>query len=89
MQLAKVVGNIVSTIKLEPLHGHKLMLVQYIDLEGEAVGKEQIAIDTVDAGIGDLVLVNQDGGASLIIMENDDEIVDFTICGIVDRIDID
>ncbi|NLC40048.1 MAG: EutN/CcmL family microcompartment protein [Clostridiaceae bacterium] len=89
MQIAKVVGNVVSTVKLKQLYGHKLMLVQYLDLDGQAVGKEQIVIDAVDSGIGDTVLVNQDGGAGLIILRDKEAVVDFTICGIIDRIDVD
>ena len=57
MQIARVVGTTVATIKDEQLVGRKLMIVREADERGNAVGKPYVAVDTVDAGAGDLVLV--------------------------------
>ena len=65
MLLAKVKGNIVSTQKNENLKGHKLLLIHPIDLEGNYLGeKDIIAIDLIDSGIGDTVIVTQGRGCS-------------------------
>ena len=64
MILAKVKGNIVATQKNSYLVGHKLLTVHPIDLNGKYIGKKDVvALDTVDAGIGDTVLVVQEGAA--------------------------
>jgi microcompartment protein CcmK/EutM len=83
--LARVVGNVVSTIRPESHVGHKLMIVEYIGLDGKPYGARQIAMDMADAGVGDIVLVNVDGGAALMIIGDKKAIVDNTICGFVDH----
>ena len=54
----------VSTVKHEMHTGMKMMMVEFIDLEGNPVGSQQIAVDNACAGVGDIVLVNTDGGAA-------------------------
>lgn len=85
MKLAKVVGNVVSTIKYPGFAGQKLMIVDYLDEDGHLTGKQDIAFDVADAGIGDVVLVNVDGGAASIVL-GDEFIGDLTICGVIDRV---
>ncbi len=89
MLLAKVVGNVVSTIKPESHHGRKLMMVEFIGLDNKPYGTRQIVIDAADAGVGDTVLVNVDGGASLMILDDKNALVDMTICGVVDHFDVE
>ncbi len=84
MRLAKVVGNVVSTIKEEGYTGYKLMLVQYLEPDSTPTGPRMIAFDCADAGIGDIVLVNIDGGAGNMLLDDDHVIVDLVICGLVD-----
>lgn len=62
MKIAQVTGSIVSTMKLETYTGLKLLLVQPLDLDFNPRGDEIIAVDNVDAGIGDRVLILQEGG---------------------------
>jgi microcompartment protein CcmK/EutM len=69
---------------MESHHGHKLMLVEYIGLDGKPYGARQIAMDAADAGVGDIVLVNVDGGASQMIVGDNKAVVDNTICGVID-----
>lgn len=88
MLLAKVVGNVVSTIKPQSHHGKKLMMIELIGLDGKPYGARQIAIDAANAGLGDTVLVNVDGGAALMILEDKTAIADMTICGVVDHFDV-
>lgn len=85
MRLARVVGNVVSTVKEEGFNGYKLMLVEYFDpVTGEPQGPRMIAFDCADAGIGDTVIVNIDGGAGNMLLNDDYAIVDLVICGVVD-----
>ena len=84
MKLARVVGNVVSTVKEQTHEGYKLMLVQYIDAKGEPDGPRLIAFDCAHVGIGDLVIVNIDGGAAKMLLDDDEIICDLTICGVVD-----
>lgn len=89
MFLALVKGNIVSTHKDENLIGQKLLLVHPIDLEQNLVGKKDvIALDLIDSGIGDIVIVVQEGDAVQQILGNSVTPVNTMIIGVVDNIDI-
>ncbi len=85
MKIARVVGNVVSTIKEETYNGYKLMIVEYLDENGKPEGSRVIAFDAAQAGIGDIVLVNVDGGAANMMLDKD-IIADLTICGVLDSI---
>lgn len=84
MKLGKVTGTVVSTIKYEKYVGCKLLKVRHLTLEGELTGEELVALDAADAGLGDIVLINNDGGAAQMIMEDKKLIASVTICGVVD-----
>ncbi len=87
--LAKVRGNIVSTQKNVYLKGHKLLLIKQINLDGNFIGsKDIIALDLVDAGIGDTVLVVQEGSAVKQILGHRNAPVHTIIVAIVDEIDV-
>lgn len=88
MVLAKVKGNVVSTHKNEHLNGNKLMIVHQIDLDGKFIGKQDVvAIDLIDSGIGDTVLLVQEGDAVQQIIKNKKAPVHSIIVAIVDKID--
>lgn len=89
MKLARVVGNVVSTVKESTHKNYKLMIIEYIDENGKASGARQIAFDAADAGVGDVVLINVDGGAAKQILADAKIIADLTICGVVDHIAFD
>lgn len=84
MKLARVVGNVVSTIKDESYQGYKLMIVEYLDERGEPDGARQIVFDSGHAGVGDLVLVVLDGGAANMTLEDEAVIADAVIVGVLD-----
>lgn len=88
MLLALVTGNLWATCKEENFKGEKLMIVQPVDLDGKADGPELVAVDRVGAGVGELVLVLQEGGSARMIMEKDKAPVEAIIVGIVDRVDL-
>jgi len=89
MILAKVIGNVVSTQKNKNLRGHKLLLVKEIDLESNFINNEDtLAIDLIDAGIGDIVLVAREGDAVKQVLKNDISPINTVIIAIVDNFDI-
>lgn len=87
MQLAKVIGNVVSTFKHSSLNGHKLMLIQPLNQDLSKKGKVIIAIDTVQAGEGDLVLLLSEGTSARQILQTKDDPIRALIVGIVDSVD--
>ena len=84
MKIAQVTGTVVSTIKYEKYVGIKLLRVRHLTLEGQLTGEELIALDAAEAGVGDIVLVNNDGGAAQMITGDKTLIASVTICGVVD-----
>ncbi|PKP54837.1 hypothetical protein CVT91_17960 [Candidatus Atribacteria bacterium HGW-Atribacteria-1] len=87
MILGKVIGNVVSTIKLPVYQGYKILIVQPVNDKEEPQGESVLALDTVQAGVGDTVLVIDEGNSSRLIMNNSTAPVRTMIVGIVDAID--
>ena len=87
MDLARVVGTVVCTLKNESLSGRKLLLVQPITETGRDTGKLLIAIDAVGAGAGERVFYVTGKEASFAVLP-DHVPSDAASVGIVDRIDL-
>jgi microcompartment protein CcmK/EutM len=87
MLIARVIGTTVSTIKDPKLTGQKLLIVRQTDEHGEAFGKPYVAIDTVDAGVGDLVLTAAGSSARQTVMTKDTP-VDAVIMSIIDSLQV-
>ncbi len=91
MFIGKVTGNVVSTQKVKTVTGRKLLLVQAMNVKGdapgvlEATGRTAVAIDTVGAGEGELVLVTQ-GSSARLTETTGDVPTDAVIIGIIDAI---
>jgi len=83
MQLARVIGNVVATVKNDSLVGRKLLVVQTLNKDLEPQGKPLVAIDSVGAGIGELVFWCRGKEASF-PFKREDTPTDCTIVGIVD-----
>jgi microcompartment protein CcmK/EutM len=88
MLIARVIGTTVSTIKDEKLVGRKLMVCRPTDEKGVASGKPYVAIDTLDAGVGDLVLTAAGSSARQTTITKDTP-VDAVIMGIIDSLEVD
>ena len=88
MTLAKVIGNVVSTIKLPIYEGFKILVVQPVNPTGEPKGKTLLALDTVQAGEGDTVLVLQEGNSARLIVGDDMAPMRCVIVGVVDEVEI-
>ena len=88
MIAGRVVASVVSTEKHAHYAGHKLLMVQPVDPAGKAAGKPILAVDGVQAGIGDLVLVVDEGGSARGVVGDEGAVTIRTaICGIIDSID--
>ena len=83
MQLARVIGNVVSTIKNESLEARKLLIVQTLNADLKPTGKPLIALDSVGAGVGELVFWCRGKEASF-PFKREDTPTDCTIVGIID-----
>jgi ethanolamine utilization protein EutN len=86
MILGKIVGNVVSTIKLEIYHGYKILIVQPIGPDGSSRGGSFLAIDTVQAGPGDTVIVIDEGNSARQIIDDKTAPVRSVIAGVVDEV---
>ena len=88
MILAKVLGNIVASQKNVRYENARIMLCEQISPEGEAIGPTMLALDSVDAGVGDTVLIVQEGwGASTSATGKAGAAIDSAIVGVVDHIE--
>ena len=89
MFIARVVGDVVSTHRHETVGFRKLLLVRRLDLDGAEEGTEVIALDVIGVGVGERVLVVQEGGAARSLLENERSPAQAVIVGVVDRLDLE
>ncbi len=83
MQIARVIGTVVSTVKNESLEGRKFLIVQTLDAKLKEKGSPMIALDAVGAGVGELVFWCRGKEASF-PFKRDETPTDCTIVGIID-----
>ncbi len=89
MILGDVIGVMVATIKHASLEGRRLLLVHPVTPEGERTGQAEIALDTVDAGVGDRVLVTQEGHAGEAVIGKKGIPVRSLITAVVDQVEVE
>jgi microcompartment protein CcmK/EutM len=89
MFIARVIGEVVSTIHHEALSSLKLLVVEKLSPEGDSLGDTLLAVDSVDAGVGDTVLIMDEGSSAALITALDDPPIRTVIVGVVDEIDIE
>ncbi len=87
MILAKVVGTVVATRKDERLVASKLLVARPLDSSGQPDGNYLVAVDTVNAGLGDTVLIVS-GSSARMAEGYKDSPIDAAIIGVIDQIDI-
>ena len=88
MKIAKVVGTVVSTISAPVFDGQRLLLCDYVDPTGEPTGDYVIAVDVVDAGSGETVLVLDEGNGARQIVEMKIAPIRAVVVGVVDEINL-
>jgi ethanolamine utilization protein EutN len=87
MKIALVIGSTISTIKDEVIRGRKLLIVRNADTTGTPTGEPYIAVDTVSAGAGDLVMVT-DGSSARFTNQTTNAPVDAVIVGVIDSLEM-
>ena len=89
MYLARVIGDVVSTHRHQHLGHRKLLLVRRLDLDDREEGAEVIALDVIGVGVGEKVLIVQEGNAARTLFRDTKIPVQAVVVGVVDRVDID
>jgi ethanolamine utilization protein EutN len=87
MKIALVIGSTISTIKDNAISGRKLLIVRDADTAGNEKGEPYVAVDTVSAGRGDLVLVT-DGSSARYTSQTNGAPVDAVIVGVIDSLEM-
>jgi ethanolamine utilization protein EutN len=86
MFLARVIGDVVATIKHPALAQRKLLLVQPLTGDGAPTGRPTIAVDSVDAGVGDHVLVADEGNSAAQVLQRPRGPIRTVVVGVVDEV---
>ena len=88
MQIARVIGTTISTIKDEKILGSKLLILRQTNEAGEFIGKPYVAVDLVDAGVNDLVLSGH-GSSARQTYQTKDCPVDAVVMAVIDFLEVD
>lgn len=88
MLIGKVIGDVVATRKHASHEGQKILYVQVLNLDGSARGNPVLALDAVDAGVGDRVLLTQDGWAAMSAVGQKLAPIDMAVIGVIDQVEL-
>ena len=88
MYIGRVSGTVVATIKHETFNGRKLLIVDQITPEGEETGAYDICVDHAQAGVGDIVLVLDEGTGARQVLQKKVAPIRAVVVGIVDNVEI-
>ncbi len=88
MRIGRVVGTVVSTINIDLLDDHRLLMCDLEDADGEVAGYT-IAIDVVDAGVGETVLILDEGNSARQILGRDWGAIRAVVVGVLDELVVD
>ena len=88
MLIARVLGEVVATQKHSSHEGRKVLVVQPLNLDGSARGDAVLALDAVDAGAGDRVLLITEGFSAMTSVERPQSPIDMAVVGFIDQIDL-
>ena len=89
MIIARVIGNVVASQKQASHEGKKILLLQPLDLEGQPMGDVVVALDAVDAGVGDRVLAVQEGFSAMTSVGHIESPIDAAVIGVIDMVEIE
>jgi ethanolamine utilization protein EutN len=89
MIIARVVGNLVATQKQSSHHGQKILLLQPLDLDGQPDGDVIVALDAVDAGVGNRVLAVQEGLSAMSAVGQVESPIDAAVVGVIDAVELE
>jgi ethanolamine utilization protein EutN len=86
MLIGKVIGDIVATQKAPSHEGHKILIVQPLNLDDTDRGDPVLALDAVDAGTGDRVLVVTEGWCAMTAVDREHAPIDMAVVGVIDTV---
>jgi ethanolamine utilization protein EutN len=88
MLIGRVIGDVVATQKAPSHEGCKILVVQPLNLDGSDRGDELLALDAVDAGVGDRVLVVTEGWGAMTAVGRQNAPIDMAVVGVIDSVDL-
>jgi ethanolamine utilization protein EutN len=88
MLIARIIGDVVATQKSPSHLGRKILVVQPLNLDGTDRGEPALALDAVNAGIGERVLVVTEGYCAMTAVGRPNSPIDMAVVGIVDEVDL-
>lgn len=88
MKIGRVIGRVWATAKDGHLHGRKILLVRPLDPDGRAKGEAYLAVDSVDAGAGETVLVLDEGNSAGQVLELDQPPIRTVVVGVIDAVNV-
>ncbi len=88
MLIARVIGEAVTTQKQKSHEGQKALVVQPLNLDGTERGDAVVALDSVDAGVGNLVLLVTEGFSAMTSVGRPQSPIDMAVIGFIDHVDI-
>ncbi len=88
MLIARVVGDVVATQKAPSHFGRKLLVVQPLNLDGSNRGEVMVALDSVDAGVGDRVLLTTEGFSAMTAVGRPDSPISTAVIGVIDEVEL-
>jgi len=88
MLIGKVIGDVVATQKAPSHEGKKILIVQPLNIDGTERGDALLALDAVDAGVGDRVLVVTEGWSAMTAVERPFSPIDMAVVGVIDSVNL-
>jgi ethanolamine utilization protein EutN len=88
MLIGRVIGEVVATQKHSSHEGRKALIVQPLNLDGSNRGDAVVALDAVDAGVGDRVLLTTEGFSAMTSVGRPNSPIDMGVIGVIDCIDL-
>jgi ethanolamine utilization protein EutN len=86
--MGRVIGDVVATQKAASHVGRKILVVQPLNLDGSDRGEPVLALDSVDAGVGDRVLVATEGFSAMTAVGRPNSPIDMAVVGVIDAVDL-
>jgi microcompartment protein CcmK/EutM len=88
MLIGRVIGDVVATQKAPSHEGRKVLIIQPLNLDGSDRGDEVLALDAVDAGVGDRVLVATEGWSAMTAVGREQSPIDMAVIGVIDSVSL-
>jgi ethanolamine utilization protein EutN len=88
MLIGRVIGDVVATQKAPSHEGRKILVVQPLNLDGSDRGEPVLALDAVDAGTGDRILLATEGFSAMTAVGRPNSPIDMAVIGVIDSVEL-